>query len=277
MKPVKLGQHFLADKTIVKEIVRLARLKPGDTVIEIGGGHGELTQPIAEKRGIKVITIEKDFELCKKLRKKFNGFGNITVIENDFLKMDIRALINEESANSDRMKIIGNLPYYITTPILMKLFSEKDLFSRLVITVQREVADRMAAAPGNKTYGALSLAVQYHAEVEALVPVGKEAFRPQPEVNSAIVSLRLRDKPPVKLLDEKSFFIFTRKAFSQRRKMLHNTLMRITCLEKNEVIKLLSAININHESRPENISLKQFAELFSLIGADTDENHNRSR
>ena len=277
MKPVKLGQHFLTDKTIAKEIVHLARLKPGDTVIEIGGGHGELTQPIAEKRGIKVITIEKDFELCKKLRKKFNGFGNITVIENDFLKMDIRALINEESANSDRMKIIGNLPYYITTPILMKLFSEKDLFSRLVITVQREVADRMAAAPGNKTYGALSLAVQYHAEVETLIPIGKEAFRPRPEVNSAIVSLRLRDKPPVKLPDEKSFFIFTRKAFSQRRKMLHNTLMRITCLEKNEVIKLLSAININHESRPENISLKQFAELFSLIGADTDENHHRSR
>ncbi len=276
MKPARLGQHFLADKTIVKEIVNLACLKPGDTVIEIGGGHGELTKSIAEKRGIKVITIEKDIELCKNLRKKFNGSRNITVIENDFLKTDIGALVNEESANSDRIKVIGNLPYYITTPILMKLFSEKDLFSRLVITVQREVADRMAAAPGNKTYGALSLVVQYHAEVEALVPVGKEAFRPQPEVNSAIVSLRLRSKPPVKVEDEKSFFIFTRKAFSQRRKMLRNTLMKITCLKKTEVIKLLSAININPESRPENISLKQFAELFSLIGADTDENHHRS-
>ncbi len=276
MKSARLGQHFLADKTIVKKIVHLACLKPGDTVIEIGGGHGELTQPIAEKRGIKVITIEKDIGLCKNLRKKFNGFRNITVIENDFLKTDIRALVNEELANPRRIKVIGNLPYYITTPILMKLFSEKDLFSKLVITVQREVADRMAAAPGNKTYGALSLAVQYHAEVEDLVPVGKEAFRPQPEVNSAIVSLRLRSKPPVRVADEKSFFIFTRKAFSQRRKMLRNTLMRITCLEKTEVIKLLSAININPESRPENISLKQFAELFSLIGADTDENHHRS-
>ena len=286
MRPLKkFGQSFLTDVKIIRKIIKSAKLEQSDTVLEIGAGHGELTFPIAKKVK-KVTAIEIDRKLCQALKKKLTftcrGLihqtrtgvinvaptrpGNVEVIEGDILKINLRELIASEKGISDgNIKVIGNLPYYITTPILMKLFQEKELFSQLIVMVQREVADRMISNPGSKNYGALSIAAAYHTEIEKLFAVGKESFYPQPEVDSALVRMKLRKRPPVSVHNEELFPSFIKAVFGGRRKMLRNALLRIPSLDKEKVGKLLSDACIDPKVRAENISLEQFANIFNLI------------
>ncbi len=238
-------------------------------MLEIGAGHGELTGLIAENAG-KVIAVEMDKKLCRLLHKKFYEFKNVEIIEGDILKLDIRKLtwggkINPNCARTSRLKVVGNLPYYITTPILMKLFKEKDLVSHLIIMVQKEVAERMIANPGSKNCGALSVSVHYHAKVEEVFPVSKHSFYPRPKVDSCLMSMSMRRCAPVSVSDEELFFSFIKGIFGGRRKMLYNTISRVVSIDKKEVEKLLLNIGINPKARPENISLKEFADIFDLI------------
>jgi 16S rRNA (adenine1518-N6/adenine1519-N6)-dimethyltransferase len=188
-------------------------------------------------------------------------------VQGDFLKLNIRSILEGEI--SGRVRVIGNLPYYITTPILMKLFREKKLFSRLIVMVQREVADRMAAHPGSKVYGALSLSVSYHTEIEKVIDVSKECFRPQPEVDSALTNMRIRREPPVRVRDEDLFFSFTRAMFGGRRKTLRNALIRATSVDRQKAEKLLLDTGIDPGIRAENISLEQFAGLFNSVSRES--------
>ena len=267
MRPLKkFGQSFLTDVKIIRKIIKSAKLEQSDTVLEIGAGHGELTFPIAEKVK-KVIAIEIDRKLCQALKKKFTPThpGDVEVIEGDILKIDFRELIASVKGISDgNIKVIGNLPYYITTPILMKLFQEKELFSQLIVMVQREVAERMISNPGIKNYGALSIAIAYHTEIEKLFAVGRKSFYPQPEVDSAVLRMKLREKPPVSIHNEELFPSFIKAIFGGRRKMLRNALLRVPSLDKEKVEKLLSDAGIDSKVRAENISLEQFAHIFNL-------------
>ena len=266
MRPLKkFGQSFLTDRNIIRKIISHAKLGRSDTAFEIGAGHGELTFPIAEKVK-KVIAIEIDRNLCQILKEKITSFKNVELVEGDILKINIRQLIIGDKELSDgSTKVIGNLPYYITTPILMKLFQEKNLFSQLIVMVQREVAERMIANPGTKNYGALSIAVAYHTEVEKLFTVGKKAFYPESKVDSAVVRMKIRKEPPVRVHNEKLFSSFIKAIFGGRRKMLHNALLRISCLDKEKVEELLSDADIDPRTRAENISLAEFARIFNLI------------
>ena len=264
----RLGQSFLTDSEIVRKIIDCAELKQEDAVLEIGAGHGELTQPIAKIAG-KIIAVEVDRKLCDNLKRKFARFENVQLVQADFLKLNIRSIFALEGEISGRVKVIGNLPYYITTPILMKLFREKELFSRLIIMVQREVADRMAAHPGSRTYGALSLAVSYHTEIEKVIDVSKECFRPQPKVDSALTNMRIRRKPPVRVRDEDLFFSFTRAVFGGRRKVLRNALIRAASVDREKAEKLLLSAGLDPGTRAENISLEQFARLFNTVSRES--------
>jgi 16S rRNA (adenine1518-N6/adenine1519-N6)-dimethyltransferase len=275
----KFGQNFLVDREIIRKIIDCAKLKREDVVLEIGAGHGELTGLIAENAG-KVIAIEMDKKMCRLLNKKFSGFENVEIIGEDVLKLDIRKLIsgrkispapvhrswvNPDHAHMSRIKVIGNLPYYITTPILMKLFRDKDLFSQLIIMVQKEVAERMIANPGGKTYGALSVSMCYHTEVEKTIPVSKDSFYPKPKVDSCLISMSIRRCAPVRIADEELFFSFVKGIFGGRRKFLYNAVSRAVSLDKGEMEKLLLNMGINPKVRPENISLKEFADIFESI------------
>ncbi len=260
MRPSKkLGQNFLINGTIPRKIIDCARLVREDSVLEIGAGHGELTGLIAKKAG-KVIAVEIDKKLCRLLNKRFSELGNVEIVEGDILKLDMREL-----TSGRRTKVIGNLPYYITTPILMKLLHEKDLFSRLIIMVQKEVADRMAASPGNKSYGALSVAVCYHAKVEETIPVSKHCFYPKPEVDSCVISMSIREKPPVTVSDEESFSSFIKGIFGGRRKMLYNAISQAVSIDRREGEKMLLEMGIDPRVRPENISLNEFAQIYEEL------------
>ena len=260
----RLGQSFLVDSGIIRKNIDCAKLKRGHTVLEIGAGHGELTRPIAETAG-NVIAVELDRKLCDTLKRKFARFDNVHVVQGDFLKLNIKSILALGGESSGRVKVIGNLPYYITTPILMKLFREKELFSRLIVMVQKEVADRMAAHPGSKVYGALSLSVSYHTEIEKVIDVSKECFRPQPEVDSALTNMRIRREPPVRVRNEDLFFSFTRAMFGGRRKTLRNALIRATSVDRQAAEKLLLDAGIDPGTRAENINLEQFARLFNIL------------
>ncbi len=262
----KFAQNFLIDGRIGQKIIDCARLEEEDSVLEIGAGHGELTGLIADKAG-KVIAIEMDKKLCRLLNKKFSKFENVEIVEGDILKQDMRKLTcgGKKLTSGKRTKVIGNLPYYITTPILMKLFDEKDLFSQLIIMVQREVADRMSADPGSKTYGALSVAVCYHAKVKEVIPVSRRSFYPEPEVDSCLISMNIRKVPPVTVSDEKSFFSFIKGTFSERRKMLYNAIPRAVPIGKKEAEEMLLRIGIDPKVRPEKLSLNEFARIFDML------------
>lgn len=260
VRPLKrFGQNFITDESVIRKITNCAKLKREDTVLEIGAGHGELTGLIAENAG-KVIAIEIDRGLCRLLNKKFSEFRNVEIIEGDILKLDIGRLVSGK-----KMKVIGNLPYYMTTPILMKLFGEKDFISHIIIMVQKEVGERMAANPGGKTYGALSVSVSYHTKIEKVIPVSKHCFHPEPKVDSCLISMSIPSHAPVKISGEELFFGFIKEIFGGRRKMLYNTFSKVTSLEKKQAEKLLLGIGIDPRARPEKISLQEFANIFNSI------------
>lgn len=250
----KLGQNFLVRHDVVADIADAAELNPGDPVLEIGPGIGTLTQALAET-GAAVTAVELDEHLLPVLAKTLEHYDNVRVVHGDILRIDI-----EEVMNHQPFTVCANLPYYITTPIIMKLLEQKLPIKRIVVMVQKEVAERMVAVPGHKIYGALSVSVQYYTQPEMLFEIPPRAFMPAPEVTSAVVSMEVRQEPPVKLTNEKHFFQVVHAAFQQRRKTLQNALKN-TGLSKEQIKAALEAADIDGQRRGETLSLDEFAAI----------------
>ena len=250
----KLGQNFLIKRGVVDEIVHAAELTPGEPVLEVGPGIGTLTQGLAQS-GADVTAIELDRRLLEVLDTTLASYDNVRIVHGDVLKLDVATIMNDKP-----FKVVANLPYYITTPIIMSLLESKLPIERLVVMVQKEVALRMVAKPGTKDYGALSVAVQYYTEPDIVLDVPPKSFLPAPAVTSSVIRCVLRDKPPVDVIDEKLFFRVVKAGFAQRRKTFANT-MRTTGLSKERIDELLVKANIDGQRRGETFSLQQFADV----------------
>lgn len=256
----KLGQNFLIDARIVQGIVDAAEIKPGDRVLEIGPGIGTLTQGLAEA-GAEVTAVELDKKLPAVLKETLKAYDNVTIVPGDILKVNIPEIMGEGS-----FKVAANLPYYITTPILMTLLERHLPITHMVTMVQKEVAERMTAKPGSRIYGALSVAVQYYTEPEIVLDVPPRSFIPAPEVMSVVVSCRVRQKPAVSVQDEKLFFRVVKAAFGQRRKTLANAL-RGAGFPKEQVRDALEASGIDPVRRGETLTLAEFGQLADAFAA----------
>ena len=250
----KLGQNFLIKRGIVDEIVHAAELTVGEPVLEVGPGIGTLTQGLAQS-GADVTAIELDRRLLEVLDTTLASYDNVRIIYGDVLKLDVPTIMNHKP-----FKVVANLPYYITTPIIMSLLESKLPIERLVVMVQKEVALRMVAKPGTKDYGALSVAVQYYTEPDIVLDVPPKSFLPAPAVTSSVIRCILRDKPPVDVIDEKLFFRVVKAGFAQRRKTFANT-MRTTGLSKEQIDDILVKANIDGQRRGETFSLQEFADV----------------
>ena len=250
----KLGQNFLIKRGIVDEIVHAAELTPGEPVLEVGPGIGTLTQGLAQS-GADVTAIELDRRLLEVLDTTLASYDNVRIIHGDVLKLDVPSIMNYKP-----FKVVANLPYYITTPIIMSLLESKLPIERLVVMVQKEVALRMVAKPGTKDYGALSVAVQYYTEPDIVLDVPPKSFLPAPAVTSSVIRCVLRDKPPVDVIDEKLFFRVVKAGFAQRRKTFANT-MKTTGLSKDRIEELLAKANIDGQRRGETFTLQEFADV----------------
>lgn len=250
----KLGQNFLIKRGIVDEIVHAAELTPGEPVLEVGPGIGTLTQGLAQS-GADVTAIELDRRLLEVLDTTLSSYDNVRIIHGDVLKLDVPSIMNHKP-----FKVVANLPYYITTPIIMSLLESKLPIERLVVMVQKEVALRMVAKPGTKDYGALSVAVQYYTEPDIVLDVPPKSFLPAPAVTSSVIRCVLRDKPPVDVIDEKLFFRVVKAGFAQRRKTFANT-MKTTGLSKDRIEELLAKANIDGQRRGETFTLQEFADV----------------
>lgn len=250
----KLGQNFLIKRGIVDEIVHAAELTPGEPVLEVGPGIGTLTQGLAQS-GADVTAIELDRRLLAVLDTTLASYDNVRIIHGDVLKLDVPSIMNHKP-----FKVVANLPYYITTPIIMSLLESKLPIERLVVMVQKEVALRMVAKPGIKDYGALSVAVQYYTEPDIVLDVPPKSFLPAPAVTSSVIRCVLRDKPPVDVIDEKLFFRVVKAGFAQRRKTFSNT-MKTTGLSKDRIEELLAKANIDGQRRGETFTLQEFADV----------------
>lgn len=250
----KLGQNFLIDAGIVQGIVDAADIHPGDKVLEIGPGIGTLTQGLAEA-GAEVTAVELDKKLPAILDKTLEGYENVRIIPGDILKVNIPELMGGQP-----FKVAANLPYYITTPILMALLERHLPITHLVTMVQKEVAERMVAKPGSRIYGALSVAVQYYTAPEIVLDVPPRSFIPAPEVDSVVISCRVRENPAVRVKDEKMFFRVVKAAFGQRRKTLQNA-MKAAGIEKEAVKLSLEKADIDGTRRGETLSLDEFAAI----------------
>lgn len=264
-----LGQNFLIDQGILKSIVQAAELTKEDVVLEIGPGLGSLTAELAESAG-SVLAVEIDKRLVPILKETLKDYDNIRIINADILQLDPAAEFGDVSPG--RLKIVANLPYYITTPVIMKLLESGIKAKTMVLMVQKEVADRMKASPGGKDYGALSVAVQYYSKPSVVQEVPPQSFIPKPEVYSSVIKLELYDKPPVGLYDEMLFFRLVKAAFGQRRKTLVNALNNAGyfCLDKEEIKGMLEKTGIGEKQRGETLSLEQFAQLANLIFEGTE-------
>lgn len=265
IRPKKyLGQNFLVDHKLADEIISMCRLSSMDWALEIGPGLGALTRRLADSVK-KVIAVEKDRRVCAALLELMRGFGNVQIICEDFLELDlIRAL----SECPPKIKAIGNLPYYITTPIIEKLIISRDNFSSIFITVQKEVGERICAKPGTKVYGSFSCFVQFHAKPVALLEIGKRAFYPQPAVDSVFMELSVLPRPPIEVGDTARFFNIIRAAFGKRRKMMLNSLLYCASLglDKSGVAALLERAGIKPTARAEELSLEDFAKISNAAG-----------
>lgn len=262
-----LGQNFITDKNVIEKIVEGAEIGEEDLVIEIGPGIGVLTAAAAET-ACKVIAVEIDKKLIPILSETLSDHDNIEIINSDILKTDVNGIIEKSRQAgefSGKVRIIGNLPYYITTAIIMKLLEEKTEAESITIMMQKEVADRIKASPGGKTYGALSVAVQYYCEVEQVISVPKEVFVPKPKVDSAVLNLRIRKEKPVTLTDEKAFFACIKSGFGQRRKTLLNSLTGVCGLSKEKVGQVLSGSGIDPMRRAETLSIEEFASMSNKV------------
>ena len=261
----KYGQNFLIDTHVLDKIIGESGVTKEDLVIEIGPGIGTMTQYLAEAAR-EVIAIEIDKNLIPILEDTLSEYDNVSIINEDVLKVDIQTLVYEKNQGRP-VKVVANLPYYITTPIVMGLLESKVPIENITIMVQKEVADRMQEGPGSKEYGALSLAVQYYTKPEIVANVPCNCFMPRPKVGSAVIRLTLHKNPPVEVKDEKFMFQLIRASFNQRRKTLVNGIGNAPNLSitKDNVVKALEEMNLSSNIRGEMLSLEEFARLSNLL------------
>ncbi|OQP13523.1 16S rRNA (adenine(1518)-N(6)/adenine(1519)-N(6))-dimethyltransferase RsmA [Geobacillus thermoleovorans] len=262
-----LGQNFLIDANILRKIVDVADISPDTGAIEIGPGIGALTEQLA-RRAKKVVAFEIDGRLLPILADTLSPYDNVRIFHQDVLKADLHAVIAEELADvSDRM-VVANLPYYVTTPIIMKLLTERLPIRGMVVMLQKEVADRLAAKPGTKDYGSLTIAVQYYTEAEVVMTVPRTVFMPKPNVDSAVIRLVKRQRPPVVVDDEGVFFQVVRASFAQRRKTLFNNLTNNLPggkENKEQIERALAALGIDPRRRGETLDIAEFASLSNAL------------
>ena len=258
-----LGQNFLTDSSIIQKIIEGSGIGSGDTVIEIGPGIGVITREAAEAAD-EVIAVEIDKQLIPILEETLAGYDNVRVLNQDILKTDINMLT--EGKEREHVKIIGNLPYYITTPIIMKLLEDGVKASAITIMMQKEVADRIKASPGGKDYGAISVAVQYYCDVEKVTDVPRDVFVPQPKVDSAVLKLTLKEKNTAEPEDSELFFQCVKAGFGQRRKTLLNSLSGVRGMDKEEIRGILAEAGIDPSRRAETLSISEFADIADIMG-----------
>ena len=266
-----LGQNFLIDTNVIDRILEGARVTEGDYVIEVGPGIGTLTKEMG-RTAEKVVAIEIDKTLIPILEETLSDFPNIEVINQDILKVDVQELVKEK-LNGGPVKLIANLPYYITTPIVMKFLEEDIPVTDIVVMVQKEVADRMNAQPNSKDYGALSVAVQYYCDTEIVAKAPRHMFMPQPNVDSTVIGLHVREERKYNVDNEDIFFKTVKASFGQRRKTLLNSLGGLGFLSKDQIKIALQEANIDEKRRGETLSIEEFASLSNAVNRI----HNESK
>ena len=263
-----LGQNFLINEEVINQIIEKAEIDEKDLVIEIGPGLGTLTSRLLEKAG-KVICVELDDRMITILNDRFKLYNNFELIHDDILKVDLNKIINEnlfENNNIKKIKIVANLPYYITTPIIMKLLEEKLNITSITVMIQKEVADRLIAVPGEKNAGAITYSVYYYAEAEKVLDVENNSFIPEPSVTSTVIKLNIRKEPVIQINDEKLMFKIIKQAFMQRRKTLVNALSNMDIFKsKEEIVKVLEDLNINTKVRGEALTIEQYAQITNYV------------
>ena len=266
-----LGQNFLIDTNVIDRILEGARVQEGDYVIEVGPGIGTLTKEMG-RTAEKVVAIEIDKTLIPILEETLADFPNIEVINQDILKVDVQELVKEK-LNGGPVKLIANLPYYITTPIVMKFLEEDIPVTDIVVMVQKEVADRMNAQPNSKDYGALSVAVQYYCDTEIVAKAPRHMFMPQPNVDSTVIGLHVREEKKYNVDNEDIFFKTVKASFGQRRKTLLNSLGGLGFLSKDQIKIALQEANLDEKRRGETLSIEEFASLSNAVNRI----HNESK
>ncbi len=257
-----LGQNFIIDVNILKNIIEHAEIDQNAGAIEIGPGIGALTEQLAQYAE-KVVAFEIDQRLLPILGESLSPYDNVEIINQDILKADVKQVIEEQFSSGQGVKVVANLPYYITTPILMKLLMDRLPIDSITVMIQKEVADRMAAVPNTKSYGSLSIAVQYYTEAQVAMNVPKTVFMPQPNVDSSVLHLKMRTEPPVNVEDEDFFFELVKASFGQRRKTLINNLARHFKgkMDKSDIQAHLEKAGIDPKRRGESLSMEEFALL----------------
>jgi 16S rRNA (adenine1518-N6/adenine1519-N6)-dimethyltransferase len=258
-----LGQNFLIDPNILRNITEHAGLTKNTAAIEIGPGIGALTEQLARASG-KVLAFEIDQRLIPILNDTLSPYDNVTIVNEDVLKADVKAVMDQELQGFDDIMVVANLPYYVTTPIILKLLMEKLPIRGICVMLQKEVGDRISAKPGTKEYGSLSIAIQYYTEAEMVMTVPKTVFMPQPNVDSAVIRLTKREKPPVDVMDEDFLFFITRSSFAQRRKTILNNLTSQlpNGKEKKEaILEALQSAGVDPTRRGETLSIEEFGLL----------------
>jgi len=267
LKPSKsLGQNFLIDEEVIAAIVEGSDIDENCLVIEIGPGTGVLTCPMAEQAG-RLVAVELDERMIEPLRVKTFSYGNVEVIHGDILEVDLNGIIREnlEKYGLKTVRVVGNLPYYITTPIIMKLLEMGTAADSITAMMQKEVGDRIAALPGTKNSGVITYSVHYYAEVSKVVDAGSECFYPAPKVDSVVLRMDIRDSKAVEVKDEEFFFKVIKAGFAQRRKTLLNSLMTLGGYSKEEIQKALDGAGIDGGRRAESLSLEEFARLSETL------------
>ena len=269
-----LGQNFLINSEVVESIVNSSEISKEDMVIEIGPGLGTLTKYLLEKAG-KVLCIELDTRMIKILEDRFSIYENFEVINQDVLKVNLNEIIkeNKKDGKIKNVKVVANLPYYITTPIIMKLLEDKLDIKSITVMIQKEVADRLIEVPGGKETGAITYSVYYYCESEKIMEVPNSSFIPEPEVTSEVIKMNLREEPAVKIENPKVMFMIIKSAFMQRRKTLLNALTNAKVfLSKNEGLEILKKLNLDENVRAENLTIEDFANIAKSILEKSEEN-----
>lgn len=259
-----LGQNFLIDDTALQDIVNGANIEENDLVIEIGPGLGSLTKLLLEKAR-KVICIELDKKMVKILKERFSIYKNLEIINDDVLKINLDELIKlekENDINIKNIKVVANLPYYITTPIIMKLIENNLDIESITVMIQKEVAERLIAIPGSKETGAITYTVYYYCECKKIREVDNTCFIPEPEVTSEVINLKIRKEPAIKVKDKKVMFNIIKSAYMQRRKTLVNSLTNVGVFQnKEQGVKTIKKLGLREDIRPENLKIEDFAKL----------------